>query len=300
MPARAVENTILFVQRGGKRMREIAYRLESDGFAATDISLLAEHLFASGVKDWCVQRGSNFNVWVLMNDGSVAVLTINMEQQVTAWQRVVFEGREVLQMAALQSSAGQDDDMWFVFRVLSSGAVTLERMSDQSLHLDSYEEVVSERNMELKCAYHLAGTIVSVVDEEDGSGVLTYAAAAGLRALSFVRKGRKYRVGIPIEANLQTMPLESGSSFNSVRQFSRFKLRLLESDLRFEFRSTASEQWETFLPAHAPGCSVPYTGALRLAQMPDAGVGQALCLRYSGAGEFRLLAITQEVDHHGK
>ncbi|MBR1982283.1 MAG: hypothetical protein IKA23_05995 [Akkermansia sp.] len=300
MSARAVENTVLFVQRGGKRMREIAYRLESDGFSATDISMLAEHLFASGVKDWCVQRGSNVNVWVLMNDGSVAVLTINMEQQVTAWQRVVFEGREVLQMAALQSSAGQDDEMWFAFRIISNNNVSLERMRDTSLHLDSYEEVDALRNMELKCSYHLAGTIIMILDAETGEGGRSYATAGGLRGIPFVIKGRRYKVGIPIEANLQTMPLEGANSFNSVRQFSRFKLRLLSSDLNFEFRSTASDAWEHFLPEHAPCASVPYTGALRLAQMPDADVGQSLCLRYSAGGDFRLLAITQEVDHHGK
>lgn len=300
MPARAVENTVLFVQRGGKRMREIAYRLESDGFSATDISMLAEHLFAAGVRDWCVQRGSNVNVWVLMNDGSVAVLTINMEQQVTAWQRVVFEGREVLQMAALQSSAGQDDEMWFAFRIISNNNVSLERMCDTSLHLDSYEEVSALRNMELKCSYHLAGTMIMIIDSETGEGGMSYATAGGLRAIPFVIKGRSYKVGIPIEANLQTMPLEGVNSFNSVRQFSRFKLRLLDSDLNFEFRSTASESWEHFLPEHAPCAAVPYTGALRLAQMPDADVGQSLCLRYSAGGDFRLLAITQEVDHHGK
>jgi hypothetical protein len=96
------------------------------------------------------------------------------------------------------------------------------------------------------------------------------------------------------------MPLEGSASFNSVRQFSRLKLRLLESDTDLEYRSSVHETWERLEPGSRPECEYPFTGAVRLAQMPDAGVGQALCLRYSGAGEFRLLAITQEVDHHGK
>lgn len=300
MPARAVENTVLFVQRGGRRMREIAYRLESDGFSATDISMLAEHLFHRGVREWCVQRGANFNVWVLMNDNSLAVLTINLEQQVTAWQRVVFSGRKVLAMAALQSSAGHDDEMWFAMQVESSGKVILERLCSEGLHLDCMEEVVSVRNMELKCAYHLAGTELCVVDVENDDTIRCYGTAAGLRALPSIISGRRYCVGIPIEARLQTMPLESNVSFNSVRQFSRFKLRLLNSDTDFEFRSTANDSWERLLPDYYPGVSNPYSGALRLAQMPDAGVGQSLCIRYYGHHDFRILAITQEVDHHGK
>lgn len=300
MPARAVENTVLFVQRGGRRMREIAYRLESDGFSTTDISMLAEHLFTTGVKDWCVQRGSNFNIWVLMHDDSLAMLTINLEQQVTAWQRIELGGRKVLAMAALQSSAGKEDEMWFALQVLSSGKIVLERLSNDAPHLDSMEEVVSEKNMELKCSYHLAGTELRVVDVETDATIRCYGTAAGLRALPSIKLGRRYRVGIPIEARLQTMPLEGNASFNSVRQFSRFKLRLLRSDTDFEFRSTATPAWERLVPKHNPEVGNPYTGAVRLAQMPDAAVGQALCIRYYGHHDFRLLAITQEVDHHGK
>lgn len=300
MPARAVENTVLFVQRGGRRMREIAYRLESDGYSATDVSLLAEHLLAAGVKEWCVQRGANFNVWALMNDASLAVLTINLEQQVTAWQRVEFTGREVLHLAALPSTAGKDDEMWFVLRTLGSGCVAVERMCSDSSHLDSLQETVAEYNMELPCAQHLDGAEVCISDVESGESARAIAGPYGIMAVPWVKRGRRYRVGIPIEGNLVTMPMEGSNSFNSVRQFSRFKLRLLASDLAFDFRSTAQERWEHFYPAEYPGTVLPFTGALRLPQMPDAAVGQALCLRYRGTGDFRLLAITQEVDHHGK
>lgn len=300
MPARAVENTVLFVQRGGRRMREIAYRLESDGFSATDISMLAEHLFEPGVREWCVQRGANFNIWVLMKDFSLAVLTINLDQQVTAWQRVEFGGRKVLSMAALQSMSGADDEMWFAVQVENTGKVVLERMCSNTPHLDSLEEVVAVRNMELKCAYHLPGVELCVVDVENGEAGRCFGTAAGLRALPIVQAGRRYRVGIPIVANLLTMPLESHASFNSVRQFSRFKVRLLASDTDFEFRSTATDEWERVRPDYHPELTYPYTGALRMPQMPDAAVGQALCIRYSGWLDFRLLAITQEVDHHGK
>lgn len=282
IPARAVENTVLFVQHGGRRLREIAYRLESDGFSATDISLLAEHLFAAGVKDWCVQRGAHFNVWVLMKDCTLAMLTINMEQQVTAWQRVELAGRNVLGITSLRSVSGKGDEMWFAVKMHASGQVLLERMEDNTPHLDCSAELVASDPQTIPP--HLAGEEVRAVDRENGVAVLT------------MKPGRRYRVGIPITARLQTLPMEGAASFNSVRQFSRFKLRLLESDTSFDFRSTAHDVWEH----HESDADTPYTGALRLAQMPDAAVGQSLCIRYSGCRDFRLLAITQEVDHHGK
>lgn len=282
MPARTVENTVLFVQRGGRRMREIAYRLESDGFSATDISMLAEHLFSAGVKDWCVQQGSHFNVWVLMKDNSLAMLTINLEQQVTAWQRVELAGRRVLAIASLRSTSGKDDEMWFAVQMEKSGQVVLERMETDTAHLDCMVEVEVSDFPDIPP--HLAGEDIRALELETGE------------VMSTLQPGQRYRIGLPIVACLQTMPLEGAASFNSVRQFSRFKLRLLESDARFDFRSTANDSWES----HVGGSAFPYTGAIRLAQMPDAAVGQALCIRYSGCRDFRLLAITQEVDHHGK
>ncbi|MBR5330356.1 MAG: hypothetical protein IKV13_02605 [Akkermansia sp.] len=292
MPARAVENTVLFVQRGGRRLREIAYRLESDGFSATDISMLAEHLLSQGVREWCVQRGSNINIWVLMNDDSLAVLTINMEQQVTAWQRVEMSNRRVLHITALQSKSGKDDEVWFVTQPEQGANPILERMQTDERHLDCYQRVVAEVDGILQVP-HLPPDTRILVQEVQGSGVFT--STAGSCVSPIIRTGREYLAGIPIEAELHTMPLEGNMSFNSVRQLSRFKVRLLHSDTSFDYCSTANDRWE-----HYNGTGSEYTGALRLPLMPDAGVGQSLCIRYCGLHDFRLLAITQEVDHHGK
>lgn len=292
MSARAVENTVLFIQRGGRRMREIAYRLESDGFSATDISMLAEHLFATGVREWCVQRGSNTNIWVLMNDDSLAVLTINMEQQVTAWQRVEMKDRRVLHVTALQSKSGLDDEVWFVTQPEQGGLPVLERMQAGERHLDCQLRIVADSDGVLMVPHLPKNTTVLVLDMQRGK---SFTSLAGDCVSPLIIAGHEYVVGMPIEAELHTMPLEGNMSFNSVRQFSRFKVRLLHSDTSFDYCSTANERWE-----HHHGGETDYSGALRLPMMPDAGVGQALCIRYKGLHDFRLLAITQEVDQHGK
>lgn len=292
MPARTVENTVLFVQRGRRRMREIAYRLESDGFSTTDISMLAEHLFAPGVREWCVQRGSNINVWVLMHDDSLAVLTINMEQQVTAWQRVVLKHRRVCHVAALQSLEGRDDELWLVTQPEAGGPMMLERMKPDGPHLDVCRTLVAEEDGMLSVPGWTAEACM-VVQDASGADICTGTSAACVSPL--ITKGAVYRVGMPIEAEIHTMPLESSVSFNSVRQLSRFKIRLLQSDTTFDYCSSANDRWEKHC-----GEASDYTGALRLSLMPDAGVGQSLCIRYCGHRDFRILAISQEVDHHGK
>ena len=252
--------------------------------------MLAEHLFESGVKEWCVQRGANFNVWVLMNDGSLAVLTINLDQQVTAWQRMSTQGRKVLHLVAMPSTSGKDDEVWMVVRSGDVASLHLERMCSDSPHLDACVELVAESDGMLVAPAHLAGGDTRIIDAESGEPMEP----------GQVRRGKHYYIGIPIVGELQTLPMEGNMSFNSVRQFSRFKLRLLESDTSFEYRSTANPRWEMLQGWLQPELVPPYTGALRLPQMPDAAVGQSLCIRYSGCRDFKLMAITQEVDHHGK
>lgn len=301
MTAHSLEHAILFLQRGSRRLREISYKLESDGFASTDVSLLAEHLFASGVKEWCVQRGSNFFVWVLMNDGTVAVLTMNAEQKVIAWQRVEFEGRDVLHMAAVQQSHSSEDEMWFAFRNKQSGYVSIERSAGDSPFVDGCRCVMASETGKISGIPHLAGLKVCVSLPGEVKDVSTLYAVSETGEIEYPAAvaGGVYEVGVPYDSELQTLPLETHVSFNSVRELSRVRLRLLQSDLFFDYKASHAERWEHYSP-EIDGNAVPYTGSVRLVQMPDAGVGQGLCLRYCGNADFKLLSLTMEVDFHGK
>lgn len=301
LPAQAVENTVLFIQRGGKRLREISYKLESDGFTATDSSILAEHLLRAGVQEWCVQRGSNFYVWVLMQDGSVAVLTLNPEQNVTAWQRMEFTGRRVVQLATLPGASGNEDEVWLVLHNPVSNHLSLERIRETSAYLDGFKSVAVQSAGKLTGLEHLAGLQVKFAPS--GSAAEAFrdgtVSADGSLSVAGAAVGTVYEVGRVYTSELQTMPMESQNSFNTVRQLSRVRLRLLESDLNFSYKSSGSERWESY-SASIGRLSVPFTGSVRLTQMPSADVGQGFSLQYSGLRAFCVLAMTIEVDYHGR
>lgn len=297
----SVENTVLFVQRGNKRLREISYRLEADGFSSSDTSLLAEHLLRPGVKEFCVQRGSNFYVWLLMQDGSVAVLTLNPEQKVTAWQRMVFPGRRVLQIATLPSAEGHEDEVWFVLQNESAGFISLERICAASGYADALTVVRVTESGRVSGLPHLAGMQVryAVGSSLSNGAALATVAADGSLAIPGATVGQSYAVGLPYESVIQTLPLESQLSFNSVRQMSRVRLRLMDSEPIFDYKSTNADRWEQYDGSRERLCT-PYSGSVRLHQLPRPGVEQGFCLRYSGVHGFNLLSLTVEVDYHGK
>lgn len=296
MPPLSVENCVLFAQRSGKRLREISYKLEADGFSATDLSLLSEHLFSSGIREYAVQEGTGSYIWTVMNDGTAAVLTLHGEQQVSAWQRVSFPGRRVLHVAALPRSGSELDEVWLVLRNESNDAVSLERVNGETPFLDGSLTLSSDAEGTLYGLAHWAGQEVLAVD---AAGVSQRGMVAADGSLSGLSPDTEYTVGVPYLSELQTMPMESEMSYNSVREFSRVRLRLYESSLDFEYKAAHAGRWESGLAA-ARMEKAPYSGSLRLDQMPDAGVGQGFSLRCGGTEDFRLLAMSIEVDHHGK
>lgn len=296
LPALSVEGCVIFPQRGGTRLREISYKLESDGFAASDLSLLAEHLLRSGVREYAVQEGSGSYVWTVMNDGTLSVLTLHPEQQVSAWQRVEIPDAEVLHVATLPCAGSELDEVWLVMRRKGNEHITVQRICADNAYLDDAAEVQSNADGVAQVPIHLERTEVLLVRE--GAEPLSARVEEGGVVRGLV-PGATYRVGYPYTSELHTLPLESINSFNSVRELSRLRLRLLDSSLQAEYKATHAEHWEK-LEAQRLHLSEPYTGSLRLSHMPEAAVGQGLCLRCTGTADFRLLGLTVEVDHHGK
>ncbi len=294
--AHGVENSVFYVQRGGKRLREISYKLESDGYTSTDTSLLAEHLFESGIKEWSVQRGSSTRVWVLMEDSTLAVLTTNVAQQVTAWQRVSFKGAEVLHIACMVTRENHDDDVWLVIR--RGESVTLECIEDESVYLDSYVRVtLSDGALTIP---HLADMDILYYPEEDVTQLAGACVGSDGRVLvEGGEEGKVYIVGIAMSSQLETFPVEQGSSYNTVSQQARVKLRLLNSDPSFSYRATHVERWERYDPERDQ-LSYPYTGAVRVTQIPDPGVGQGFALATESVRPFNLLSLSIENDFHGR
>lgn len=298
--AYGVENTVFYVQRGGKRLREISYKLEADGYTSTDASILAEHLFAAGVKEWVVQRGDCVHLWALMNDGSLAVLTTNPEQQVAAWQRASFPGRKVLAMASIANVGSSEDEVWFVLLNEKNGHISLERICEDGEYLDGCRELTPASGTRVCAGAHLGGLVGMVYPkgQPEKAQRVTFDAEGYFDIPDFVA-GVTYCVGAEYSSELHTMPFEKEASFNTVQQLGRVKLRLRDSMPSFSYRGQHATRWEVY-DAQRDLLPSPYTGDIRISQIPSPGVGQGFCLRAEGALDFALVSLTVEIDFHGR
>jgi hypothetical protein len=89
----SVGNVILFLQRAKRKIRELAYNYDVDGYVAPDLTILAEHITVGGLTQLSYQQEPNQIIWGVRGDGELIGLTYQREQEVIAWHRHIFGGR---------------------------------------------------------------------------------------------------------------------------------------------------------------------------------------------------------------
>jgi hypothetical protein len=115
---------VLFAQRHGGRLRELAYTIEAEGYRAPDLTVAASHIFppTAPIVAFCWQSAPHSLVWLARQDGLLVSCTYDREQQVIAWTRHPMGGAVVEQVQAIPGS-GSDQVMMIVRRTINGVTV---------------------------------------------------------------------------------------------------------------------------------------------------------------------------------
>jgi hypothetical protein len=100
-----VGNVTLFLQRAKRKIRELAYNFDVDGYVAPDMTILAEHITETGINEMSYQQEPNQLIWCVRQDGRLVCLTYQREQQVVAWHKHIFGGAFGTGIAVCESIA---------------------------------------------------------------------------------------------------------------------------------------------------------------------------------------------------
>jgi hypothetical protein len=80
-------NATLFLQRAKRKIRELAYDFDVDGYTAPDLTILNETVTDSGINEMAYQQSPDSNLWCVREDGVLACLTYQRSDNVVAWSR---------------------------------------------------------------------------------------------------------------------------------------------------------------------------------------------------------------------
>jgi hypothetical protein len=121
-------DTMMFVQRGRKRLREFVFQYERQAFGAPDLNLLAAHMLDNtGVKQIAFASNPDPVVWIVTEDGRLLSMTFERDQNVVGWSRHTTDGT-VESVAVIPGGTSLADEVWITTkRTVISGDTTLTK-----------------------------------------------------------------------------------------------------------------------------------------------------------------------------
>jgi hypothetical protein len=131
--ARAVSDSVVFIQKSRRKLREFAWSFERDGYLANDLSMLAEHLGDAGMRQIGIQRNPEAVVWIITTRGDLLALTYERAQNVAGWARMTTAG--TFESIAILPGDGEEDIIWLcVVREIDGSTVRyIERVAPDQL-----------------------------------------------------------------------------------------------------------------------------------------------------------------------
>ncbi|GAB6127097.1 phage tail protein [Humidesulfovibrio idahonensis] len=107
--------SLLYVQRSGKKVREMAYRLASDSYTSQDLTLLSAHLGEAGIIQLAAVQEPDPMLYCVRADGVLLAMTYLPEQDVCAFSRITTQGAVEAACAVFNETACRDE-LWLVVR----------------------------------------------------------------------------------------------------------------------------------------------------------------------------------------
>ena len=114
-------NAVLFVQRAKRKVLELQFNFDVDGYIAPDVALISEHITENGLDELAYQQEPDSILWGRRGDGQLACMTYKREEQVIGWSRQILGGVFGTGDAIVESIATipgdlDEDQVWVVVK----------------------------------------------------------------------------------------------------------------------------------------------------------------------------------------
>ena len=233
-PVKAGKAT-LYAQRAGRKLRELAYVYEVDGFRSPDMTVMAEHVTkastaaTSGIKELAYQQEPQSIVWGPRKDGVLLSFVYERDQKVLGWHRHTLGGYSdaghtaspvVESVAVIPAPDGTRDELWMVVKRYVNGRTVRynEYMTkiwergdaqEDGVYVDSAVTYDGVAVSSVTGLHHLAGETVQVLADGATHPDVTVS-ALGVAALT--RSASVVHIGYAYNSDGMMLRLEAGAA----------------------------------------------------------------------------------------
>lgn len=302
-----VNNNILYAASRGGHLREMAFSYQAGGYITGDLSLRAPHLFNGfDVVDLAYAKAPYPVVWAVSSSGKLLGLTYVPEQQIGAMHQHDTDGTFE---SCCVVAEGSEDYLYVVVKRLIGGVYTryIERKASRAFatpadafFVDAGATYSGVPVSTISNLTWLEGKTVSVLG--DGA-VMTQKVVTG-GAIALEQPCSKVQVGLPITADVQTLPLsaqiDAGYGQGHIKNINKVWLRIYQSSGVFAGPSTSRlvqfKQRTTEAYGAAPAL---VSDEIEISLEPSWQPGGQIYLRQADPLPLTLTAMTVEVEFGG-
>lgn len=218
-PIRVGKST-LYIQRTGRKLREMTYQYVVNTFQAPDISLVSEHLTKGGIKQICFTLAPYQQLWMCRNDGTLIGVSYDKDQECVGWHQHQLGGDGIAEsVASMPAPDVTRDELWLVVRRTINGNTKryVEVMTkfwedgdsvEDSAFLDSSAAYSGAPTATISGLTWLEGKTVSVL--ADGSTHPDRTVSGG--AITLQRAASTVQVGFKYSSKGKTLRIEAGGA----------------------------------------------------------------------------------------
>lgn len=241
----SIGKSALYLQRAGRKLREMSYEFQTDSQISLDLTVFAEHILKThgGAEQLCYQQLPESVIFARLADGQIAVLTYEPDQKVYAWSRFVLGGPDAF-VESIATVAESDKHRLYmvVSRTINGSLVrTIEVLDPEfrpatattktdMLFMDN-ATIGGSGTAALFGLNDFKGCAVAVLIDDTVVEGLTVAADGTLTLPS--TPTTRYVIGFAFTSVLKTFPVETqaqaGTGQGKIKRIDRFSLRLLDS-----------------------------------------------------------------------
>jgi hypothetical protein len=149
-----IGNFFYYIQRFGKKLRELFYFWDLDTYKSMDKTILSPHILGDGVVDMAYQENPDTILYCVRTDGTLATLTREVDQEVQAWSRQTTDGYYE-SVTSIPSQTEPYDEVWVVVKRTING--------DTKRYVEVFEDIEIPDRQDL-CFYLHSGLTYNAYD----------------------------------------------------------------------------------------------------------------------------------------
>ena len=214
-PLRAGASTIM-IQKGGEKVKEVTFSLDTDGLVGRDLTVLGEHLARSGLTDMVWQQEPELVLWFVRGDGTLIGLSYDPANNTIGWHQHPLGGSGVVESITAIPSGTEDQVYLSVKRTINSSTVRhivfmksiyFNQNVADAFYVDSGITYSGSATTSITGLNHLEGETVQIL--ADGSTHADKVVSSG--SVTLDRSASKVHVGLSYNSLVETMRLEAGA-----------------------------------------------------------------------------------------